>query len=836
MVRLSMLFSYYIRLPARSLSRSCETPEQSSGVLRDVRAFAVALLVYGAFYGAFFWTSLASGDYIAPSDSLDFGVAAYLSPFALWTEGMYSGYPIAADPQSLTWYPVFRLFRLIGADWNLFLISAYAIASATCFLFVRRLTGSNVAGILGGITYGFGGNMLAHIGHFNQIHTAAWVPLALYGLQVIREGYYRAGTAAAATGFALLWLAGHPQVPVYTTYLATALIIGQTFIDRPARDVAVARAVSSIAAMALGFILAGVTVIPMVELGQLSGRAESNWELYISKALPPRQLLGLILPFAFGGLWHDGSVPVEYFGAGAPQENTGYVGLLPFSLALAALCTASSRRREIWLWIGLFVIAALLCLGDATPVGTLFYYAPGYARFRVPARHLFVTSLGLAVISGMAWRELTRRREGWSAIAAASLAIAAIALVAFGALAWRAPDVRAALDNEIFARWVPGWSLTVAGLLALCAVTARVAARGRYSLAACAAIFVALHVAELTEFHYRNSGTRLEYADVPRAEAIPHSRIRELRNELQRTGERVLSADGSKNPFILPNLTRPWNLPAASGTGSLSLERYSQTLGMGGPGDVYPETLSPSHRALDLFSVRYTMVRSNVPLAQQLRDHPERWTPLESLQYYDHDPDTAYTLFRNERALPRAWCVSSVVRVTPDEALSTIRMGHLPAGRGEFWPSEVALVEDDDLRERFHGHGPSGRSEVVAQFDQRRYLVQSDIPCVLVLSEVYYPWWRASVDDVGLNVARVNHTMIGVPVPAGSHVVRLWQRATSVWIGGAVSAIGALMWIGLGCSAFIRNRRVRGATMSDAPTDPTHVPSSSVRRQPDLGT
>ena len=52
--------------------------------------------------------------------------------------------------------------------------------------------------------------MLAHIGHFNQIHTAAWVPLALYGLQVTREGYYRAGTAAAAVGFALLWLAGHP--------------------------------------------------------------------------------------------------------------------------------------------------------------------------------------------------------------------------------------------------------------------------------------------------------------------------------------------------------------------------------------------------------------------------------------------------------------------------------------------------------------------------------------------------------------------------------------------------------------------------------------------------
>ena len=79
----------------------------------------------------------------------------------------------------------------------------------------------------------------------------------------------------------------------------------------------------SVAAMALGLGLAAITVIPMVELGQLSGRAESNWELYISKALPARQLLGLILPFAFGGLWHDGSVPVQYFGVGSERIAQG---------------------------------------------------------------------------------------------------------------------------------------------------------------------------------------------------------------------------------------------------------------------------------------------------------------------------------------------------------------------------------------------------------------------------------------------------------------------------------------------------------------------------------
>ena len=325
---------------------------------------------------------------------------------------MYSGYPIAADPQALTWYPVLHLFRLLGLDWNGFLISAYVVASATCFLLVRRLTGSNLAGVFSGFVYGFSGVMLGHIGHFNQIHSAAWVPLALYGLQLTREGLHRPGALVSAFAFAMMWLAGHPQVPVYTAYLCVALIAAGLFIDRPPRAVALARLRWSAFGMIVGLGIAAISILPMVELGELSRRSQSNWEVYISKALPPWQLLAIALPFAFGGAWSDGSLPVPYFGLGGPAENTGYVGLLPLALALAAPFVLSTHRRDARLWCVLTLIAVLLCLGAVTPVGTLFYYAPGYASFRVPARHLFVVSLCLAVVSGLAFGELTRRRDG----------------------------------------------------------------------------------------------------------------------------------------------------------------------------------------------------------------------------------------------------------------------------------------------------------------------------------------------------------------------------------------------------------------------------------------
>ena len=760
---------------------------------RDGRAFAAALAGYAAFYGAFFLRSLLSGNYIAPSDSLDFGVAAFLSRPALWTDAMYSGYPIAADPQSLTWYPVLYLFRLAGVDWNGFLLSAYVIASATVFLLVRRLSGSTLAGIFSGLVYGFSGVMLAHIGHFNQIHAAAWAPLGLYGLQLTREGQHRPGAAVTAFALAMMWLYGHPQVPVYTAYLAAALVAGSLYLDRPARDAAIPRIAWSALGIVLGLGIAAVAILPMVELGGYSHRAESNWELYISKALPPWQLIGLALPFAYGGFWSDGSMPVPYFGLDGPVENTGYVGLLPLALALAAPVVLITRRREAALWLGIAVIAALLCLGAATPLGTLFFHAPGYASFRVPARHLQVVSLCLAVLSGLAFADLTRRREGWVRIGTAVLVTLAGAALVFGVFTSRVPEAAALVaDSAPYRAWAITWPLCLGALLLACAAAARTFGRTAGVLTAFAALLIGVHVVDLTMLHYRMPGQRLRYADIVRAEAVPHARVRALRDELRPSGERVLASDGSRNQFLLPNLTRPWGVPAAGGTGSLGIERYLDVLGMGGPGDVYPETFSTGHRGLDLFSVRYALVREGSSLAGELTKADGRWAAVENLHYYENDPDTHYTLFRNAQARPRAWCVPELLRLEPFQVIGSIRSGHLPDGRGEFDPARVALAEPGVLD---GWQGSDGSAEVIADSDQRRYLVRADAPCLLVLGEVFYPWWRATLDDADVEIARINHAMLGVAVPAGTHVIRLRLAPRSVQLGGALTLISLLAWV-----------------------------------------
>jgi uncharacterized membrane protein YfhO len=146
--------------------------------------------------------------------------------------------------------------------------------------------------------------------------------------------------------------------------------------------------------------------------------------------------------------------------------------------------------------------------------------------------------------------------------------------------------------------------------------------------------------------------------------------------------------------------------------------------------------------------------------------------------------------------------VSTVIRLEPREVLAAIRTGHLPGGQGEYRPDQMALIEED--LDGWQASSSPSRADVVARHASRQYLVNSETQTMLVLSEVYYPWWRASVDDTDVDVVRVNHAMAGVVVPPGTHVVRLWLRPWSVWIGGTISALTFVLWLALVASAVRR--------------------------------
>jgi hypothetical protein len=149
-------------------------------------------------------------------------------------------------------------------------------------------------------------------------------------------------------------------------------------------------------------------------------------------------------------------------------------------------------------------------------------------------------------------------------------------------------------------------------------------------------------------------------------------------------------------------------------------------------------------------------------------------------------------VFENARMLPRAWLVTSELVATGEEELKIIRSGRTSGG-APWNPLAQALVERStgvSFGKASEAPGESGRAEV-ARHDPNRVEVRTEcaVPSLLVLSENYYPGWRALVDGKSGEILRVNYNQRGVALPAGNHLVTFNYQPRSLLAGLAVSLL-----------------------------------------------
>lgn len=175
------------------------------------------------------------------------------------------------------------------------------------------------------------------------------------------------------------------------------------------------------------------------------------------------------------------------------------------------------------------------------------------------------------------------------------------------------------------------------------------------------------------------------------------------------------------------------------------------------------------------------------PVAGSLAD-AARWHHVEDIG------DTS--VYENLRAMPRAWLVPEVARVTTEEALVAVRSSRMPDGR-TYEPSRTALVEAPLVFKTTHVDPAAGAQVVLADSSQMEVHTSSLAPSFLVLSDVYYPGWQATIDGTPTRLFEANVVLRGVMVPAGGHVIRLEFVPTSIYRGAALSVISFLVLIAL---------------------------------------
>jgi hypothetical protein len=170
---------------------------------------------------------------------------------------------------------------------------------------------------------------------------------------------------------------------------------------------------------------------------------------------------------------------------------------------------------------------------------------------------------------------------------------------------------------------------------------------------------------------------------------------------------------------------------------------------------------------------------------------------IERVDFFD------LKLYDRQDALPRAYVVPAAQVVADDEA-ATARLRD-----PSFEPrSEVVLARSDTAAEL--ANDPAGSKPVgTAAFrvDQPEHIVigaAATADSYLVLSDSWYPGWRATVDGAEVPIERANLLFRAVRLTRGEHVVEFRYEPRSVRIGALISGwsivasvvmlIEALVW------------------------------------------
>jgi hypothetical protein len=214
----------------------------------------------------------------------------------------------------------------------------------------------------------------------------------------------------------------------------------------------------------------------------------------------------------------------------------------------------------------------------------------------------------------------------------------------------------------------------------------------------------------------------------------------------------------------------------------LKLARYQALL------DSAPSYFDPIY---DLLNIEYEVSRK--PLVFQ-----ETGPRLEvSFQKGD------LIMYRRPNVLPRAFVVHEAQIIPGDgESLAALHAAGFEVGRTVTLPAappcslEPAVPSVEET------------AQVVGESPNHLELkTRSEATGLLVLSEVEYPGWQASVDGQPTQVLRADTTLRAVCLPAGSHTVRFDFRPRDLVIGAIISCLALVVVMGAAVAGLISARQ-----------------------------
>ena len=794
-------------------------------------ALATLTLAYPVLSGLFL-VNPHSDQYIAGFAFRDFAAQSLRAGQGIpqWNPYLFGGLPYVAAMHGDIFYPTAWLRLIMPTDlamsWG-FIIHTF-LAGLFTYGFLRAWGLGFAASLVGGMGYLLSGPIASYAspGHDGKLFVSALLPLALWLLvRGIRDDRHWAWGAFALT-IGLAVLAPHPQLLQYLLLTAGSFALFLALgTDRAGvkldRRTGVRRLALALAAVLVGMAMGAIQFAPVREYVPWSTRVGRDYGYATSYSFPIVELFNTYLP-QFTGMFD------RYWGPNGIHLHSEYIGGPVLMLAGAAF--GGDRRRTFRrFWLGVTAVAFLWMLGGETPFFRLVYeLIPGTKFFRAPSTIVFVFAFGLCVLAALGTERLLARQIGRRYALGWLIGGLVIALVASGGvlssiaenLARQSGETLAlsrGLDSGTAARYgeafvqrananaadvvLGAWRSFLFLALAAGALLAylRGALPARLAGAALAAIIAIDLWSVEREYWMFSPPARTLYAS--------DSAIELLKKEAQPGRVLVMAVSDSglaqRDPYFGTDTQ-------GSGTG-LMVHGIRSLTGYHG---------NELGRYDRLMEAQLQGARSAVSTPMFWRHENARYLYTNqalgdsSLQLLigpvkNAAGSTVY-LYRLPGDNPYAW-VTPVVTKAPDQdaeaaaldpRFDPLRIAVLDTSAAINTPTVTALPERLPLTTSTSDLGP-GKATIALSGP-------APAGAALVVSENYFPGWRAKIDGRDAAVYRADYNLIGVPLSAGARRVELSFQDAAVSTGKAVTLVAlALSLVALALGLANDRRRTR---------------------------
>lgn len=702
----------------------------------------------------------------------------------VWNPYLLNGSSLIGNIQAAVMYPLNVLYFVASYPiaYTLYVLAQIVMANVFMYKFLTKVGFRRLTATFGAVSFSFSAYIMVWLTLGTIGHAYLWMPFVLWCFEEFNEKKGPRFFIGMVAGLTCSLFAGHIQTAMFVYIVFSLWVFCGWIVVRKNQHI-----VTYLMTVLLSLGLAAIALLPAFETYTQSVRGFITSEsFYRSESLALTSYIQALIPDFFG---HP--VTRNWWGEINYAESAIYFGTIPFLLFLYSLGRFQKKDR---IYLSAFAITLLGFILSLENIVSYTLY-----RLQIPiissstfARFSSIYIFGALILSCFGFTQLLQdlRQKNSARIIRFFGGTTLVLSIYWILLITKAlPDVYTEHLSSILRNSIlpSGFIVALLMIIGIGFAAYKTSQQKKYNLQLILGVMILL----LTSVELLRFGNKYTPFSPKEFFYPPHPVINEL--------QRITKHDGYRYYDYLPtNANAIFQIPSVGGNDPL-YNQYSGELAMQGnmlyakPTDrgsmQFPDGPN-KQRILNLFSAAYFPDREN--------NFRNSWVGKNGgkQELFDEEFDLVweenlYQIYKNKNALPRAYIVHNVKREDNKEII----FKNLTSS--EFQATQSAYVSFAGESSDSLGSSTIVHKDISAQ--RLAFTATTDAPGLFVLTDTFYPGWKAMVNGKDTQIMRTNWAFRGIIIPEGTSDITFVYDADTITYGAIISltSLGILIAYGL---------------------------------------